>query len=126
MDAKIYFWPQKIYDWTQTKARKAVILQSKDCEPAHARPKMQASWLSLNRSLAPKNVSNMNINILAATAAPSFADILAWCFPLIVIVASAIGFGFAAYYWGRNARIENYLRRRKEEANRASRQNQPN
>ena len=49
----------------------------------------------------------MNINTLAATAAPSFADILAWCFPLVVIVASAIGLGFAAYYWGRNARIEN-------------------
>ena len=56
----------------------------------------------------------------------SFADILAWCFPLVVIVASAIGFGFAAYYWGRNARIENYLRRRKEEADRTLRQNQPN
>jgi len=42
----------------------------------------------------------MNINILAATAALSFADILAWCFPLVVVVASAIGFGFAAYYWG--------------------------
>ena len=55
----------------------------------------------------------MNINILAATAALSFADILAWCFPLVVIVASAIGFGFAAYYWGRNVRIENYLRRQK-------------
>ena len=100
MDAKIYFWPQKIYDWTQIKARKTVISQS-------------------------KIASNMNINILAATAAPSFADTLAWCFPLVVVVASAIGFGFAAYYWGRNARIENYLRRRKEEANRASRQNQP-
>ena len=95
MDAKIYFWPQKIYDWTQIKARKTVISQS-------------------------KIASNMNINILAA------ADTLAWCFPLVVVVASAIGFGFAAYYWGRNARIENYLRRRKEEANRASRQNQPN
>ena len=68
----------------------------------------------------------MNINTLAATAAPSFTDILAWCFPLVVIVASAIGFGFAAYYWGRNARIENYLRRRKEEADRTLRQNQPN
>ena len=68
----------------------------------------------------------MNIDILAATAAPSFTDILAWCFPLIVIVASAIGFGFAAYYWGRNAHIENYLRRRKKEADRASRQNQQN
>ena len=79
-----------------------------------------------SRNFAPKIASNMNINILAATAALSFADILAWCFPLVVIVASAIGFGFAAYYWGRNARIENYLRRRKEEANRASRQNQPN
>lgn len=101
MDAKIYFWTQKIYDWTQTKARKTVILQS-------------------------KNVSNMNINTLAATAAPSFADTLAWCFPLVVVVASAIGFGFAAYYWGRNARIENYLRRRKEEADRTLRQNQPN
>lgn len=79
-----------------------------------------------SRNFAPKIASNMNINILAATAAPSFADTLAWCFPLVVVVASAIGFGFAAYYWGRNARIENYLRRRKEEANRASRQNQPN
>ena len=58
----------------------------------------------------------MNINILAATAALSFADILTWCFPLVVIVASAIGFGFAAYYWGRNARIENYLRRQKHDA----------
>ena len=79
-----------------------------------------------SRNFAPKIASNMNINILAATAALSFADTLAWCFPLVVIVASAIGFGFAAYYWGRNTRIENYLRRRKEEANRASRQNQPN
>ena len=101
MDAKIYDWTQKIYDWTHPNAR-----------------------FSLN--LHPKIVSNMNIIILAATAALSFADILAWCFPLVVVVASAIGFGFAAYYWGRNARIENYLRRRKEEANRASRQNQPN
>lgn len=100
MDAKIYFWPQKIYDWTQTKARFSLNLQS-------------------------KIASNMNINILAATAAFLSADILAWCFPLVVIVASAIGFGFAAYYWGRNTRIENYLRRRKEEADRASRQNQP-
>jgi len=31
-------------------------------------------------------------------------------------VASAIGFGFAAYYWGRNAWIENYLRRQKHDA----------
>ena len=66
-----------------------------------------------SRNFAPKIASNMNINILAATAAPSFADTLAWCFPLVVVVASAIGFGFAAYYWGRNARIENYLRRQK-------------
>lgn len=101
MDAKNYFWTQKIYDWTQTNAR-----------------------FSLNLQL--KIVSNMNINILAATAAFLSADILAWCFPFVVVVASAIGFGFAAYYWGRNARIENYLRRRKEEADRASRQNQPN
>ncbi len=79
-----------------------------------------------SRNFAPKIASNMNINILAATAALSFADTLAWCFPLVVIVASAIGFGFAAYYWGRNARIENYLRRRKEEADRTLRQNQPN
>ena len=79
-----------------------------------------------SRNFAPKIASNMNINILAATAALSFADILAWCFPLVVIVASAIGFGFSAYYWGRNARIENYLRRRKEEADRTLRQNQPN
>lgn len=57
----------------------------------------------------------MNINTLAATAALLSADILAWCFPLVV-VASAIGFGFAAYYWGRNARIENYLRRQKHDA----------
>ena len=70
----------------------------------------------LTAALQLKIVSNMNINILAATAALSFADILAWCFPLVVIVASAIGFGFAAYYWGRNARIENYLRRRKHDA----------
>ena len=100
MDAKIYDWPQKIYDWTHPNARFSLNLQS-------------------------KIVSNMNINILAATAAFLSADILAWCFPLVVIVASAIGFGFAAYYWGRNTRIENYLRRRKEEADRASRQNQP-
>ena len=80
----------------------------------------------LTAAFAPKIASNMNINILAATAALSFADTLAWCFPLVVIVASAIGFGFAAYYWGRNARIENYLRRRKEEADRTLRQNQPN
>ncbi len=79
-----------------------------------------------SRNFAPKIASNMNINILAATAAFLSADILAWCFPLVVIVASAIGFGFAAYYWGRNARIENYLRRRKEEADRTLRQNQPN
>ena len=101
MDAKIYFWPQKIYDWTHPRPLFSIPLQS-------------------------KIVSNMNINILAATAAFLSADILAWCFPLVVIVASAIGFGFAAYYWGRNARIENYLRRRKEETDRASRQNQPN
>ena len=100
MDAEIYFWPQKIYDWTHPNSRFSLNLQS-------------------------KIASNMNINILAASAALSFADILAWCFPLVVIVASAIGFGFAAYYWGRNARIEKYLRRRKEEVNRASRQNQP-
>jgi hypothetical protein len=29
MDAKIYDLPQKIYDWTQTNARKAVISQPK-------------------------------------------------------------------------------------------------
>ena len=75
---------------------------------------------------AVKIASNMNINILAATAAFLSADLLAWCFPLVVIVASAIGFGFAAYYWGRNTRIENYLRRRKEESDRILRQNQPN
>ena len=100
MDVEIDFWTQKNYDWTHPHARSSLNLQS-------------------------KIVSNMNINILAATAALSFADILAWCFPLVVIVASAIGFGFAAYFWGRNTRIENYLRRQKEETDRTSRQNQP-
>jgi len=66
----------------------------------------------LDTSQSPKSRSFA----LAATAALSFADILAWCFPLVVIVASAIGFGFAAYYWGRYTRIENYLRRQKHDA----------
>ena len=55
----------------------------------------------------------MTVNILAAIAAILSADTLAWLFPLVVVVASAIGFGVAAYYWGRNAHIENYLHRRK-------------
>ena len=116
MDAKIYFWPQKIYDWTQTNARKAVILPTKLASLLTLGQRCKHHGSRLTAALPVKIVSNMNINILAATAALSFADILAWCFPLVVIVASAIGFGFAAYYWGRNARIENYLRRQKHDA----------
>jgi hypothetical protein len=59
----------------------------------------------------------MTVNILAAIAAILSADTLAWLFPLVVVVASAIGFGVAAYYWGRNAHIENYLHRRKKNSN---------
>ena len=55
----------------------------------------------------------MTTTILASTAALLSADILAWLFPLIAITASAIGFGIAAYYWGRNSRIERYLHQRK-------------
>ena len=32
---------------------KSLPLHPKGCEAAHARPSMQVSWLSLNRSIAP-------------------------------------------------------------------------
>jgi hypothetical protein len=34
-------------------AEKLYLCTQKACEAAHARPSMQASWLSLNRSFAP-------------------------------------------------------------------------
>ena len=65
-----------------------------------------------------QTIDNMihSITLLAATATTAFTDALSWLVPLVVVVASAVGFGAAAYFWGRNSRIERYLSQQKDNA----------
>lgn len=52
---------------------------------------------------------------IPALTAAALADALPWLVPLVIVVASAAGFGAAAYFWGRNSRIERYLNQHKDD-----------
>ena len=71
-----------------------------------ARPKSR----NFAADLQPESMMIQTTTLLAAIAAAPFTDALLWLVPLVVVVASAVGFGAAAYFWGRNSRIERYLR----------------